>query len=136
LTTARARCPRFHVVSTSSARLGRYPAAMIFNRLLASTALSALAFAAAGALSRYELRSTETRYQVAAFVVAAVAVELIVAASRLARPSWRRFLANAVAAALVIVLVKFQLEPVARAQDAAAVRHAARALARDVRRVR
>ena len=105
---------------------------MTTKRLLASTALSALAFAAAGALSRYELRSTETRYQIAAFVVAAAGVELIAAASRLTRPSWLRFFANAGVATLVIVLVKFQLEPVARREDAAVVRHAARAVARDV----
>jgi hypothetical protein len=108
---------------------------MTTRRLLASTALSAFAFGVAGALSRYELRSTETRYQIAAFVVAAVGVELIMAASRLARPSWIRGATNAIVATLVIVAVKFQLEPVARAKDVAAVRHAARTVTKDVREV-
>lgn len=97
--------------------------------------LLAAAFAAAGAVSRYTLRMTETRYQVAVFVIAAVGAELIVAVGGSARPSWVRFLANATASTLVIVLVKFHLEPVARANDVALVHHVVRSVAHEARNV-
>jgi hypothetical protein len=87
------------------------------------TVLLVPAFAAGGALSRYDLRTTETRWQIAAFVALAVSAELIARMSGTNRASILRGTLNAAAAAIVIVSMKFHLEPAARKHDSAIVRH-------------
>lgn len=97
---------------------------------LATLAFTVPAFAAAGALSRYTLRTTETRWQIAAFAALAAGVELTARLSGPGRESALRGTLNAAAAALLIVSVKFQLEPEARKADGARLRHAAKTVLR------
>ena len=96
---------------------------MLHRRTIAITAITVPAFAAGGALSRYTLRTTETRWQMAAFAALAVGLEVAARLSGRNRGSVVRGTLNAVAAAIVIVSVKFHLEPAARKHDTAVLRH-------------
>ena len=99
---------------------------MIRRHTLATIAISVPAFAAGGAVSRYSLRATETRWQIAAFVALAAGAELMLHLRGPKRASIVRGSLNAVAAAAVIVSVKFHLEPGARKHDTAIARDVAR----------
>lgn len=94
--------------------------------ILATAALSIPAFAVAGAVSRYNLQMTETRWQIVAFALLAAGLEVIVRLSGRNRASVIRGTLNAIAAALVIISVKFHLEPAARKHDSAIVHHVAK----------
>jgi predicted membrane channel-forming protein YqfA (hemolysin III family) len=68
-----------------------------------------LALGAAGAASRWTFQMTETRLQIAAFVVIAAAIEAF--ASNLGyRASWLRFALSAAAVTCCIVAVRLYLE--------------------------
>jgi hypothetical protein len=69
---------------------------------------------------------TETRWQIAAFVGLAVGVEALARLGAPRRASTIRGVLNAFAATIVIVSVKFHLEPAAREHDGAVVRAAAK----------
>jgi len=97
---------------------------MLHPHILASIVISVPAFAIAGAVTRYNLRLTETRWQIAAFVGLAISGELIAGLAGANRASVIRGTLNAAAAALVIISVKFHLEPAARKHDSAVVRRA------------
>jgi len=97
---------------------------MLHPHILASIVISVPAFAIAGAVTRYNLRLTETRWQIAAFVGLAISGELIAGLAGAHRASVIRGTLNAAAAALVIISVKFHLEPAARKHDSAVVRRA------------
>ena len=99
---------------------------MLHRLTLATTAITVPAFAAGGALSRFSLRTTETRWQIAAFTALAAGLEGVVRLSGRNRASVIRGTLNAAAAAIVIVSVKFHLEPGARKADSAAIRHVAK----------
>lgn len=105
-----------------------YASPMLHRHTLATIALTVPTFAVAGAVSRDTLRTTETRWQIAAFVALAVGVEALARLSGPGRGSAIRGTLNAAAAALVIVSVKFHLEPAARQHDTAAIRHAAKSV--------
>jgi hypothetical protein len=96
---------------------------MMRRPILATIAISVPAFAIGGAVSRYNLRTTETRWQIAAFVAFAACAETVVASSGPRRASFLRGALNAAVATLAIASVKFHLEPDARRSDAAIVRH-------------
>lgn len=98
---------------------------MITRRVLVTMLFSVPAFAVAGALCRYTLRTTETRWQIATFVALAAAGELLARLSGPHRAALLRGALNAAAAAILIVLVKFQVEPEARKHDSAVIRAAA-----------
>ena len=99
---------------------------MIGRHTIATLAISVPAFAVGGAVSRYSLRATETRWQIAAFVALAAGVEAMAHLSGPKRASIVRGSLNAIAAAAVIVSVKFHLEPGARKHDTAIARDVAR----------
>jgi hypothetical protein len=101
---------------------------MLHRHTLATIAISVPVFAVAGALSRYSLRTTETRWQIAAFAATAIGVEGMARLSGAYRASVIRCTLNAAAAAIVIASVKFHLEPNARKNDSATVRHVAKTL--------
>jgi hypothetical protein len=101
-------------------------AQMLHRHTLATIAILVPAFAIGGALSRYSLRTTETRWQIAAFAALAIGVEGIARLSGPHRASVIRCMLNAAAATIVIVSVKFHLEPEARKNDSAIVRHVAK----------
>jgi hypothetical protein len=103
---------------------------MLRPNFLATIAMSIPAFAVAGALSRYSLRTVETRWQVAAFAGFAAVVEVIARSSGPKSASIVRGILNAAAAAIMIVLVKFHLEPAARKHDSAIVRDVGKTLVR------
>jgi hypothetical protein len=105
---------------------------MIRRQTIATAAISVPAFAIGGAVSRYNLRMTETRWQIAAFVALAVSAELLLHKSGPNRASLMRGTLNAVAAALVIVSVKFHLEPAARKHDSAIARDVAKTVVKAV----
>ena len=77
-------------------------------------------------MSRYSLRTTETRWQIAAFAALAIGVEGVARLGGAHRESVIRCMLNAAAATIVIVSVKFHLEPEARKNDSAIVRHVAK----------
>jgi len=93
---------------------------------LATLAISVAEFAIGGAVSRYNLRMTETRWQIAAFAGLAAGMEMMIRSSGHRRASAIRGALNAAVAAIVIVSVKFHLEPAARKQDSAVVRAVAK----------
>ena len=99
---------------------------MLRRPTIATIAISVPAFAIGGAVSRFNLRMTETRWQIAVFVGLAAGVEAMARLSGHHRVSLIRGVLNATAATLVIVSVKFHLEPAARKDDGAVVRAVAK----------
>ena len=99
---------------------------MLRRPTIATIAISVPAFAIGGAVSRFNLRTTETRWQIAAFVGLAAGVEAMARLGGPRRASAIRGVLNAVAATIVIVSVKFHLEPAARKHDGAVVRAVAK----------
>jgi hypothetical protein len=99
---------------------------MLHRHTLATIAISVPVFAIGGALSRYSLRTTETRWEIVAFAALAICVEGMARLSGAHRASVIRCTLNAAAAAIVIASVKFHLEPEARKNDSAIVRHVAK----------
>lgn len=69
-----------------------------------------MAFAVAGAVSRFALQLTHSRLQVAAFVVAAVALEWLGSRWMPIVPSRFWGVANALAASAAILIVRWHLE--------------------------
>jgi hypothetical protein len=94
------------------------------------TTVSVFGFAVAGAVSRYTRRTTETRWQIAAFTALAAGIETIARFGGPDRASAVRGALNAGAAAIVITSVKFHLEPAARVHGRALVRHVAKTIVR------
>lgn len=105
---------------------------MMRRHTIATIAVSVPAFSIGGAMSRYNLRMTETRWQIAAFVMLAVSTEVLLHKTGPNRASLARGTLNAVAAALVIVSVKFHLEPAARKHDSAIARDVAKTVKKAV----
>jgi len=91
-------------------------------------AISTPLFAVAGAISRFSLKTTETRWQIAAFFSVAFGVEMLVWLIGSSRASLARGVLNGAVAAFVIVAVKYHLEPTARTHANTVVRRAAKEL--------
>lgn len=71
--------------------------------------ITAPLFALAAALTRYELRDTESRIQILAFWLLAVVVQAFLPRSRSPNDGWTLLL-NGTAATLAIMLTRFALE--------------------------
>jgi hypothetical protein len=103
------------------------------SHLTLSICANAVAFAALGVASRYHFRSTESRWQIAGFLIA-VGVTEIGWTTRGFRPSGLRFAISAVAATAAITATKFHVEPQALRTDTAQAAHIVRVSARKVLR--
>jgi hypothetical protein len=101
-------------------RSGHFPSA---------TAISVFGFAVGGAVSRYSLQTTETRWQIAAFAVLAAGVEMAARSSEPDRASAMRGTLNAAAASMAIISVKLYLEPSARERGGMIARQLAATIA-------
>ena len=89
----------------------------------AATPILALGFAVGGAVSRYNLQTTETRWQILAFAALSASVEVVARLSGPDRGSAIRGTVNTAVAAAVIIAVKLHLEPTAREQGSVIVHH-------------
>jgi peptidoglycan/LPS O-acetylase OafA/YrhL len=100
--------------------------------ILVLIAITMVSFGVAGAFSRYHLRTTETRWQIVTFVALAAGAELLAGLSGRYRVSVLRGVLNAAAAAVMIVCVKYHLEPGARQYDSAILSNATASVVRAV----
>ena len=74
--------------------------------------LSPIAFFIAGLISRFSLKLTETRWQIAVFALLALAAEGVRALLSGTRPSLRRWLVDCAAATAGLVIAKIMIEGV------------------------
>lgn len=72
--------------------------------------LCVVGFAVVAMVTRFNLRVVESRYQIAAFWIAALICELAVRPSMQAPLNWSRLFANGAAVTVAIVAVKWMTE--------------------------